>query len=79
MKELLLMKVLFKKKLLLYLRYFCFKCAKFSRVKLKVVSKLLRESPSETNFLSESLQKVYYQNYYNSDKIIFAFTFGKGK
>ena len=38
------LKVLFMKGLLLYLRYFCFKGANFSRVTLKVVSKLLRES-----------------------------------
>ena len=72
------LKIIFMKRLLLYLKYFCFKGANFSRVKLKVVSKLLRESSVSDKFLSESPQKVYCQSSYNSDKRIFTFTFGKG-
>ena len=44
------LKVLFMKGLLLYQIYFWFKGAHFSRVKLKVVSKLLRESSVSDKF-----------------------------
>ena len=44
------LKILFMKGLLLYLRYFCFKGANFSRVKLKVVSKFSKESSVSDKF-----------------------------
>ena len=52
-------KILLIKRLLLYLRYFCFKGADFSRVKLKVVPKLLRESSvSDEFFVRVSLKSL---------------------
>ena len=63
--------VLFMKGLLFYLQNFCFKGANFSSVKLKVISKLLREC---------SLRQIFYQGLLkkftikiNNDKIIFYF------
>ena len=72
------LKVLLMKGLLLYLRYFCSKGSNFSRVKLKVVSQLLRESSVSNKFFISVPKKVYYQNSCNSDKRTFTFTFGKG-
>ena len=58
------LKVLFIKGLLLYLRHFYFKGTNFSRVKLKVVSKLLRESSVSEKFFirvsSESIQSKFF-------------------
>ena len=72
-------KVSFMNGLLLYLRYICFKGANFSRVKLKVVSKLLRESSVSDNFFSESPQKFTIKILVTAIKESFTFTFGKGQ
>ena len=65
------LKVLLKKGLLLYLGYFCFKGANFSRVKLKVVSKLLRESSVSDKFFTRVSSKSLISK-------CFTLTFGKG-
>ena len=76
--DLVIMVFLLMKGLLLYLRYFYFKGANFPRVKLRVVSKLLRESSVSDKFFYQSLLKKF------TIKILitaitefFTFTFGK--
>ena len=73
------LKFLFMKGLLLYLRYFCFKGANLSRVKLKVVSNLLREiSVSDKFFYQSFLKKFTIKILITAIKEFLTFTFGKG-
>ena len=72
------LKVLFMKGLLLYLRYFCFKGANFSRVKLKAVSKLLTESSVSDKFFIRVSSKSVLLSLATAIKEFFTFTFGKG-
>ena len=72
------LKVLFMKGPLLYLIYFCFKGAHFSRVKLKLDSKLLRESFVSDNFFYQRLLKKFtIKIFITAIKEFFTFTFGK--
>ena len=73
------LKVLFMKGLLLYLRYFCFKGADFLRVKLKVVSRLSRESSVPDKFFYQSLLKTFtIKILITVIKEFVTFAFGKG-
>ena len=69
------LKVVFMKGLLLYLGYFYFKCANFSRVKLKVILKLSRESSVSEKFFIRAPPKSLLSN---NDKEYFTFTSDKG-
>ena len=78
--DLVIMAFLFMKGLLLYLRYFCFKGANFSRVKLKVVSKTFTRKLLLRQVFYHSLLKTF------TIKILitaitefFTFTFGKSR
>ena len=74
------LKVLSMKGLSLYLRYFQFKGASFSRVKLKGVLKLLRESSdSDKSFIRVSAKSLLSKFLaITATKEFFTFTFGKG-
>ena len=72
-------KVLFMKGLLSHLRYFCFEGANFSRVKLRVVLKLLRESSVSDQFFISLLKKFTIKILITAIKYFFTFTFGKGQ
>ena len=72
-------KVQFMKGLVLYLRYFCFKGANFLRVKLKVVSKLLRETSVRQIFNQSLLKKFTIKILITAIHFFFTFTFGKSR